>query len=161
MADPLLIDLTTHESEGTDFAVLQRWIKQAVINAGISIPMSDPLLRDLTTYDSEGTRFAVLQRWLKLLANNLSGGGGGGTIVRSGTVNIVAGTQSYNISFGGFFVGTPSFFTAQVQMPNSSGESLDVTADLSTLSASGVTVWLSAIPTAASAGGKINWGASQ
>ncbi len=80
MSDPLLIDVTTHESSGTYWAVLQRWVKQACINASISIPMSDPLLRDLTTYDSEGTRFAVLQRWLTLLADNLSGGGGGGIV---------------------------------------------------------------------------------
>lgn len=78
MADALLRNLTTYDSTGTQFAVLQRWIKQAIINASIVIPMSDPLLRDLTTYDSEGTRFAVIQRWLTLLANNISGGGGAG-----------------------------------------------------------------------------------
>jgi len=161
MADPLLRNIVYSDSEGTKWAILQRWIKQAVINASISIPMSDPLLSDIVYGDSEGTKWAKLQRWMTLLANNIGGGGGGGTVVRSGTVNIVSGTQSYNISFGAFFVGAPSLFTAQVQMPNSSGEILDVTADLSTLNASGVTVYLSAVPTAASAGGKINWGAVQ
>ncbi len=103
MSDPLLRNLTTYDSNGTQWAVLQRWVKQACINASITIPMSDPLLRDLTTYDSEGTRFAVLQRWLTLLSDNITGGGGGGvtwvtppaTSTSSGTAGQIARDDSY------------------------------------------------------------------
>ncbi len=94
MDDPLLRNVTTYESNGTYWAALQRWVKQACINAGIAIPMSDPLLRDLTTYDSEGTRFAVLQRWLALLANNITGGGGGTitSILAGSGISVTNGT---------------------------------------------------------------------
>lgn len=86
MADPLLINLTGSESEGTKWAVLQRWITQGVINAGIVIPMSDPLLSNIVYGDSEGTKWAKLQRWMRLLAENLSGGGA------AGVTQLVAGT---------------------------------------------------------------------
>ena len=160
MSDPLLIDVTTHESSGTYFAVLQRWIKQACINAGITFTMGSPtLLRDLTTYDSEGTRFAVLQQWLKLLANNITGGGG--AAIQKGTVPLVAGTQSYAIVFTTPFATPPGQFGAIVMMPGSSGEAFFATPDYSTLTTTGVTVWLDGVPTAASNGGVINWSASQ
>ena len=112
MSDPLLIDVTTHESSGTYWAVLQRWVKQACINASISIPMSDPLLRDLTTYDSEGTRFAVLQRWLTLLADNVTGGGGGIVWVTppaTSTSPGVAGQVAYDSQYFYTAVGTNSW----------------------------------------------------
>jgi len=160
MADPFLVNVTTHESNGTYWCSLQRWVKQACINASITIPMSDPLLRDLTTYDSEGTRFAVLQRWLKLLADNITGGGGGGTTLQKGNVALVNGQQSYAIVFTTPFASAPTFLTGIVQMPNSSGEAFDVVFDLSTLTAIGVTAYLSGVPTAASTGGYINWGAA-
>jgi hypothetical protein len=88
--------------------------------------------------------------------------GAGGTpppssVQQVGTVNIVAGTQSYAIVFSPAFTGVPSFVGAQVQMPNDSGEVLFAVVDLSSLTAAGVTVWLNGIPSAAMAGGKINW----
>lgn len=79
------------------------------------------------------------------------------SVQQTGSVNIVAGTQSYAIAFGAAFASAPSFFGASVQMVNSSGEVLIAVADLSTLTTTGVTVWLSAVPTAASTGAKINW----
>lgn len=160
MPDPLLTTLTTHASTGTQWAVLQRWVKQACINASITIPMSDPLLRDLTTSDSEGTRFAVMQRWLALLANNITGGGGGSTTLQKGNVALVDGQQSYAIVFTTPFGAVPTFLTGSVRMPNSSGEAFEVVFDLSTLTANGVTAYLSGVPTAASVGGFINWGAT-
>lgn len=87
MTDPLLINLTGAESEGTKWAVLQRWVTLAVINAGIVIPMSDPLLRNIIYGDSEGTKWAILQRWIRLLAENLSGGGG------AGVTQLIAGSN--------------------------------------------------------------------
>lgn len=78
MSDPFLVNVTTHESNGTYWCSLQRWVRQAVVNAGIFIPMSDPLLTNINLGDSEGTKFAKLQRWLRLLAENITGGGGGG-----------------------------------------------------------------------------------
>jgi len=83
------------------------------------------------------------------------------TVQQKGTVAIVAGTQSYAITFPSAFGSAPTFFGANVQMVNSSGEVFTVVADLSTLTASGVTVWLSGIPTAASTGAFINWIANQ
>lgn len=161
MSDPLLINLTGFESEGTKWAVVQRWLKLAIQNASITIPMSDPLLTDINFADSEGTKWAKFQRWLALLANNITGGGGGGgTTLQKGTVNLVAGTQSYAIVFTTPFASAPTFLSGSVQMPSSSGEVFDVAFDLSTLTTTGVTAWLSGIPTAASAGGKINWGAA-
>lgn len=79
------------------------------------------------------------------------------TFVQTGSVPIVVGQQSYAITFSPVFESTPSAFDPTVQMPNSSGEAFFATVDLSTLSPSGVTVWLSGIPTDASAGGMINW----
>ncbi len=89
-----------------------------------------------------------------------AGGGGGGTTLYKGNVALVAGQQSYAIVFGAGFGAAPTFLTANVQMPSSSGEVFEVAPDLSTLTATGVTVWLSGVPTAASTGGVINWGAA-
>ena len=88
------------------------------------------------------------------------GGGGGGTTLYKGTVALVAGTQSYAITFGAGFSVAPTFLSGSVQMVNSSGEVFDVAFDLSSLTASGVTAWLSGVPTAASTGGYINWAAA-
>lgn len=79
------------------------------------------------------------------------------SVQQTGTVALVAGTQSYAIVFSPAFASAPGFVGAQVQMPNDSGEALSVAIDLSTLTASGVTVWLNGVPSAASAGGNINW----
>ena len=78
-------------------------------------------------------------------------------IEQKGNVSLSAGTQSYAITFSPAFSKAPTSFIAQVQMPGSSGEIFAVSPDLSTLTANGVTVWLSGVPTAASAGGVINW----
>lgn len=79
------------------------------------------------------------------------------SVQQRGLVNLVAGTQSYAIAFSPVFASAPGFVGAQVQMPSGSGEVLSAAIDLSTLTASGVTVWLNGVPTAASTGGKINW----
>lgn len=148
------------DSTGVRWSKLQLWVRYACDQAGISYTMNG-LLSDIQLEDSEGMRFAKLQRWLALLANNISGGGGGGggTALKTGTTALVAGQQSYAISFSGAgFTAAPAFLSLTLQMPNSSGEVFDASVDLSTLTASGVTVYLSAVPTAASAGGKIAWG---
>ena len=79
------------------------------------------------------------------------------SVQQTGTVALVAGTQSYAIVFSPAFSAAPGFIGGSVLMPTSSGETFEVAFDLSTLTASGVTAWLSGIPTAASAGGSINW----
>ena len=79
------------------------------------------------------------------------------SVQQTGRVALVAGTQSYAIVFSPAFSAAPGFFGASILMVNSSGETFDVVADLSTLTASGVTVWLSGVPTAASTGAFINW----
>lgn len=74
---------------------------------------------------------------------------------QSGLESIVVGTRSYAITFSPAFGAAPSFFAASVRMPDSNGEVLGVSNEPPT--ATGVTVWLTGKPTAASSGGKINW----
>jgi hypothetical protein len=76
VSDPLLINLDPGMMEGAKWAVCQRWIAQACINAGIPIPTS-AYLTNINTDDTEGVKWCKLQAWLALLANNISGGGGG------------------------------------------------------------------------------------
>lgn len=77
-------------------------------------------------------------------------------ITQTGSVALVAGQQSYAITFPVAFATAPTFIPT-VQMPNDSGEVFEASADLSTLNISGVTVWLSGVPTSASNGGVISW----
>lgn len=117
MADPLLINLTGTESEGTKWAVLQRWVKQAIINAGITIPMSDPLLSDINFGDSEGTKWAKLQRWMTLLANNITSGGGGVSSITAGAgISVNQPTGAVVVTATG---GAP---TAMATTVNNSGD---------------------------------------
>lgn len=82
------------------------------------------------------------------------------SVSQNGRIALVAGTQSYAISFAAGFAAAPTFFGANILMVNSSGEAFEVVADLSTLTSSGVTVWLNGVPTAASTGAFITWNAS-
>lgn len=74
----------------------------------------------------------------------------------TGSTPLIAGQQSYAIVFSPAFSLPPVFFPS-VQMPSSSGEIFFANADVSTLTASGVTVWLSGLPTSASVGGNVTW----
>lgn len=76
MADPLLRNLSISEALGTQFACIQRWLKQCCVAAGISTVSDDPLLIDLSLTAPPGVQFAVLQRWIRALSDGLSGGGG-------------------------------------------------------------------------------------
>lgn len=76
---------------------------------------------------------------------------------QKGRTAIVAGQQNYDIVFDTPFDVAPEFFEAGVLMVSSSGETFIVAADLSTLTAAGVTVWLSGIPSSASNGSYITW----
>ncbi len=76
---------------------------------------------------------------------------------QNGLIPLVDGQQSYDITFSPAFQGLPSFIDGTVQMPNSSGEIFEVNVARDTLTRSGVTVWLSGVPSAASVGGYINW----
>lgn len=120
MPDPLLINLTGTESEGTKWAVVQRWVKQAVINAGIIIPMSDPMLSDINFADSEGTKWAKLQRWLTLLAQNISGGGGGAvnSLIAGSGIALSPPTGVGNVTIS----ATAAAPTDYVALANSSGD---------------------------------------
>ncbi len=77
-------------------------------------------------------------------------------VTQTGSTPLVAGQQSYVIAFPVAFSVAPTFIPT-VNMPNDSGEVFEASADLSTLTADGVTVWLSGVPSAASAGGTISW----
>jgi hypothetical protein len=76
MSDPLIINLDPGMMEGAKWAVCQRWIAQACINAGIPIP-NTPYLVNIDPGDTEGIKWCKFQAWLALLANNISGEGGG------------------------------------------------------------------------------------
>ena len=106
MIPALLRDLDPNQdTPGTWLNILQQWVEQAVINAGIPIPMSTPLLRDIGPGDVEGTKYAILQQWLKLLANGLSPASGG---TQASVVALTAGTSSIAVSFATAFVAAPS-----------------------------------------------------
>jgi len=74
---------------------------------------------------------------------------------QTGLIPLVEGQQSYVLTFSPPFASTPSYFAPSVRMPNSSGEVFEATYE--GLTETGVTIWLSGIPTAASDGGYINW----
>lgn len=80
--------------------------------------------------------------------------------ILSGSLALVAGQQSYAVTFSPPFAVVPSSFLPSIFIPNSSGEIFAASADRSTLTATGVTVWLNAIPSADSAGGFLNWRAT-
>lgn len=65
------------DSEGVRFAKLQRFMRQAIDNAGISYAING-FLKDIQIGDSEGVRFAKLGAWTQLLADNITDAGGGG-----------------------------------------------------------------------------------
>jgi hypothetical protein len=81
--------------------------------------------------------------------------------VVTGRIALVIGQQSYAISFGSPspFAAAPSAVWFEIEMPNSSGELFNHGKDLSSLTANGVTVWLSGLPTSASSGGYLRWNA--
>ena len=81
-------------------------------------------------------------------------------IGQSGQVALVAGQQSYVVTYATPFLITPSFVNAQVFMANSSGEVFYCSIDQSTRTSTGFTVWLDGIPTALSSGAYINWNAA-
>lgn len=67
-------DINSSDTEGTKWAKLQAWVKQACINAGISVTgLTDPLLSDINGGESEGIKWSKLQRWIRLLADNIGG----------------------------------------------------------------------------------------
>lgn len=88
------------------------------------------------------------------------GAGSGSQTGQTNQVPLVIGQQSYAIVFNTPFEAIPTFFSAVVMMGSDSGEIFTATPDLSTLTESGVTVWLSGIPTADSSGSVINWNAA-
>lgn len=95
--------------------------------------------------------------------NYYSPGGGGGntppapTLEQHGSISLLSGTSRYQITFPTPFAAAPTYFDAAVQMPDSNGEALEAVADKSTLNTTGVVIWLTGTPTAASTGGIINW----
>lgn len=74
-----------------------------------------------------------------------------------GSVALVAGQQSYPIVFPTPFAAAPTNIALTVAIPNTSGEMFFANYDFSTLTAYGVTLILSGVPTSASAGGYINY----
>lgn len=71
------MDLTILQSDvpGVKWAKLQRIMREAVDNAGISYTLGD-MLTNISESDVEGVKWAKLGAWTRLLADNISGGGG-------------------------------------------------------------------------------------
>lgn len=74
---------------------------------------------------------------------------------QTGSVSLVVGQQSYDIVFPVVFSAIPSFFSPTIEMPDDNGEVFE--ASYAELTAVGVRVWLSGVPTAASTGGYVKW----
>lgn len=74
-----------------------------------------------------------------------------------GNIPLVDGQQSYNLVFSQAFSAPPDSLMLTVSLPNSSGEILIANYDQSTLTDTGVTIWLSGVPSSASVGGFINY----
>lgn len=107
--------------------------------------------------DSQTVLLRKILTNLALIAET-GGGGGGSTTLQKGSVDLVAGQQSYAVVFTTPFASAPTTLPQPVvMMPDDSGEVLSVSYDLSTLTTNGVIAWLSAVPTAASTGGKLIW----
>ncbi len=89
-----------------------------------------------------------------------SGGGGGGwppatNKYQTGSVNLVAGTQSYSVLFSPALTGTPTVVDVQVYMNDSDGEVLFASVQKDTVSSAGFTFWLSGVPS--DTGGVAKW----
>lgn len=143
------------DTEGVKWAKLQRIFRAIADAAGITYSMSG-FLTDIEPRETEGVKWAKLGAWAQLIASN-TGGLPPASSLQKGVMPLVVGQQSYVIVFPVAFAAAPSYFDAPVQMVNSTGEVFTAEPDLTTLTAAGVTVWLSGIPTGASTGSRINW----
>lgn len=75
--------------------------------------------------------------------------------IQTGRTALVDGQQSYTITFAPAFASVPSLFAPSLEMVSSSGEIFDLAFE--SLTATGCVVWLSGVPSSASAGSYINW----
>lgn len=137
----LLSPITPFDSEGVKWAKLQRQLRLAADNAGISYTMTFPLT-DILPSDSEGIKWTKLGAWTSLLADGITppAGGSGGVITSVTWV----GSAILNEIFGYFRApAATTFRVAQISaqdiptgaaiiitMVNGAGVSLGVTATL-------------------------------
>lgn len=91
----LLQPILSSDIEGIRWVKLQSWLRLAVDNAGISYSMSYPLT-DILSSDTPGVKWAKLGAWMQLLAQNISGGGGGG--ITQLTSDVTAGPGSGSVA---------------------------------------------------------------
>lgn len=82
------MDLTILQSDvpGVKWAKLQRIMREAVDNAGISYTL-EGMLTDINESDVEGVKWAKLGAWTRLLAQNISSGGGA-QLLKTATVTL-------------------------------------------------------------------------
>jgi len=108
----LLAPIQAGNTEGVKWAKLQRWMRQAVDNAGISYTMSYPLT-DIDPSDTEGVKWAKLGAWTQLLAANIvpAGGGGGGLI----TSAVLTGAAAVN-DIVGYYAAPAATTISRVQI---------------------------------------------
>lgn len=143
------------------FATLQSWLEQACINAGISLVSTNTqlVLDEVRPGDTDLQKWQKVTSWAQQLANGI-GSGASPQTYQQGTVAIQAFQQSYPITFSPSMSSAPSI-TAVIGLvgPNGAGQNFSVSFDISTLSSSGVTLWLSGIP-ASTDGSLIYWEAS-
>ena len=123
-------NITGAETEGQKWAILQAWVKQACVNAGIAITgLTDPLLSDINGGESEGIKLAKLQRWIRLLAENVTGGGGGSGGPTVYTVTYTANDQSVDVAVGRnsvIVINNPDNYTGVSWQPTGTREVGDI-----------------------------------
>lgn len=96
---------------------------------------------------------------IPLLAST-SGGSGGSwppatNIYQTGSVNLVAGTQSYAVVFSPALTGVPSVVDPEVYMADANGEVMFASVQKDSVTANGFTFWLNGVPTVST--GVVNW----
>lgn len=82
-----LTSINEFDGLGLKWQKLQRWLRLAVDNAGISYAIGGNLT-DIRQGDGDGVRWAKLGAWTELLAENISGGGVGSGLVKTATVTL-------------------------------------------------------------------------
>ena len=95
---------------------------------------------------------------IPLMSSPPSSGGGwppASNVYQTGSVNLVAGTQSYAVAFSPALTGAPSDIQIQVYMNDVDGEVLFASVQKDTITANGFTFWLNGVP--ADTGGVANW----
>lgn len=143
----LLTPIEQGDAPGLKLAKLQRWLRLAVDNAGITYTMSG-LLTNIEQGDVDGLKFAKLGAWMKLLAENIGGGGGTGN-VRSATIDLDEDDATKAIVFNTPFAGGGVPDVVPTVIPPAGGDAISAWIEEGSVTNNGATVAFSSpIPAA-------------